>query len=184
MCDSTRVDVWFLCSGLQVIAQDLGSNGHHSSWFWWRVWGRILRRFWRKMWRIWCPWNLFQQSYHLSALGKQIRNSTKTSVKDVISLSSEKSDKPQAIGKLDDARWGWDRRLAPRRSRSARRTDAQISIKYLSWNHQEKCEFHYVFTAYSFWIFFVELILPVLLQIVYFYIGCTSRQLELKVTAQ
>ena len=40
----------------------------------------------------------------LSALGKQNRNSTKTSVKDVISLSSEKSDKPQAISKLDDAR--------------------------------------------------------------------------------
>ena len=45
-------------------------------------------------------------------------------------------------------------------------------------HHQEKCEFHYVFTAYSFWNFFVELILPVLLQIVYFYIGCTSGQLN------
>ena len=145
---------------------------------------RKNRRFWRKMWWIWCPWNLFQQSYHLSALGKQNRNSTKTSVKDVITLSSQKSNKSQSIGKLDDARWGWDRRLAPKRSRSARRTDAQISIKYLSWHHQEKCEFHYVFTAYSFWNFFVELILPVLLQIVYFCIGCTSRQLELKVTAQ
>jgi len=39
----------------------------------------------------------------------------KTSVKVERTLSSEKSNKPQAIGKLGDPYWGWNWRRAPRR---------------------------------------------------------------------